>query len=134
MISKHFKIQELVPPHVYNSRRYLAWELIDPRLVETIDVLKWQFPAGTITINNWLWGGDREWSGLRTYGSPYYSSTSQHSFGRAVDCIFSAYTTEEVRQFVLDNPVLFPYVKGVEIAAWLHLDLRNSDTVKIFKG
>ena len=135
MISKYFKVQELVPEHIYLARGEKAWELIDDRVISTIDTLKERFPKGTMTINNWLWGGDREWSGLRTSDSPYYSWTSQHSFGRAIDAVFSAYEVEEVRQDIIDNPEVYPYIKGLELeVSWLHIDTRNCDKLKVFKA
>ena len=136
MKSKSFIIQELVPEHIYIKRGEKAWELIDDRLIKMIDVLKAKFPKGTMTINNWKWGGDRMWSGLRTPESKYYSETSQHSFGRAIDCIFSEYSAQKVRTYIIDNPGLFPYITGIEDyngMSWVHIDVRNSDLVKIFK-
>ena len=136
MISNYFLLEELVPPTVFKERGSLAWELLDDRLIQTIDTIKKRFPLGTMTINNWVWGGNRQWSGLRTPEAiKYYSPFSQHAFGRAIDTIFSAYTTEEVRQYILDNPLEFPHVKGVELGVgWLHIDCRNTvDTkVKVF--
>lgn len=135
MASKHFRIEELVPQHIFDAKGERAWETIDSRLVATIDAIKDRFPKGTMTINNWFWHGDREWSGLRTSDSPYYSWTSQHTFGRAIDAVFSAYDTEEVRQYIIDNPDEFPYVKGIELGtSWLHVDVRNCDIIKKFKA
>jgi hypothetical protein len=135
MISKYFVIEELVDKATYEARCQLAWELIDPRLITFIDKLKAKFPNGTCTVNNWKWGGDRQWSGLRTPESPYYSKYSQHTFGRAIDCIFSDYTTKEVREYIIKYQEDFPEVKGVEIAGWCHFDLRNTvdDKLKVFK-
>ncbi len=133
MKSKYFRIEELVPKHIYEKRGDKAWELIDYGIILTIDKLKTIFPNGTITINNWVWNGDRQWSGLRTPESPYYSSTSQHSYGRAVDILFSAYDNQEVAQYVLDNPSEFPFIKGVERGvSWCHLDCRNRESVLEF--
>ena len=134
MISKRFKIQELVPESIYKKRGEKAWELLNPLLLETIDTIKERFPDGSMTINNWLWNGNREWSGLRTPDSPWYSMTSQHSFGNAIDAVFSKYTAEEIRQDIIDNPDIYPHVKGIETdISWLHIDVRNRKTVAIFK-
>ena len=139
MKSKHFKIQELVPEHIYKARGEKSWELLDEKLLKTIDTLKEQFPKGSMTINNWLWGGNRNWSGLRTPDSPDYSETSQHTFGRAADMKFSAYDEADVRKFIINNPEMFPYVKGIEDfkgMTWVHIDVRNTlnDTVSLFNG
>jgi hypothetical protein len=137
--SEIFRIEEFVDPEIYKVRGEKAWELIDVRIIITAEALKKRFPLGTMTINNWVWGGDRLWSGLRTPRSKYYSETSQHSFGRALDCVFSAYSAKEVRQYVITNPEEFPYVTGIEDfdnMSWVHLDCRNTvdGAVAIFKG
>jgi len=132
--SKHFKIHELVPEHIYIDYGDSAWKFIDSRLIETIDKLKEHFNLGKMTINNYAWKGDRKWSGLRTPESPYYSETSQHSFGRAVDIVFSDYSAEEVRNYIINNPHEFPYIKGIELNVdWVHIDTRNEDYVVMFK-
>lgn len=61
---------------------------MDERLLTTLDRLCTRF--GPITVNNYYWGHEREWSGLRTADSPFYSPFSQHTFGRAADCLFGA--------------------------------------------
>ena len=132
--SIHFRIEELVSKELFDLvKTDKLWELFDKRLIETIDAVKEKFPDGSMTINNWLWGGDRSQSGLRTKNSEYYSPTSQHSVGRAVDCVFSDYETEEVRQYIINNPRKFPHIKGIEKGvSWLHIDCRDSDRVVIF--
>ena len=113
---KHFLIEELVPPKVYADRGRKAWELIDVRILKTIDMLRDKY--GQMTINNWKWAGSREWSGLRTPNSPYYSPYSQHTFGRAVDIIFKDKTAEEVRQDILNNPKdpAFKHIKSLDMS------------------
>lgn len=134
MKSTRFMIEELVPKSVFDKRGDRAWELINPNLITTIDTIKDRFPEGSMSINTWLWNGDRSESGLRTADSPYYSSTSQHSLGNAIDAVFSKYTVEEVRQDIINNPDIYPFVKGIEIdITWLHIDVRNRETVAIFK-
>ena len=136
MKSTKFKIHELVPLRLYNSvHEDVLWGMIDDKLIETIDYLKELFPEGSMTINNYMWGGERGWSGLRTKDSSYYSPTSQHSIGKAVDIVFSAYTTDEIRQYILDNPSEFPHVGGIELlVSWLHLDVRPrvNGKIKVF--
>ena len=133
MKSKHFEIHELVPQYIYNKYGEKAWRFIDPRLIETIDTIKEVFPLGKATINNYVWGGNRNWSGLRTPRSDYYSETSMHSQGKAVDIVFTEYNVEHVRKYIIKNPDIFPYIKGLEMDIhWLHLDTRNEDTLVCF--
>jgi len=131
---KHFAIHELVPPHVHRKRGDKSWQLLDDRLLITADRLRDRY--GPMTINNWHWDGDRQWSGLRTPGSPYYSETSQHSFGRAFDCIFQNVAAEAVRQDILTEPDshAFELINSIEIGvSWLHFDVRNCDRILAFK-
>ena len=133
MVSKYYYVHEFVPEHIYKEYGEKAWRFINAGLIETYDTLKERFPKGSITINNYFWGGDRHWSGLRTPQSPYYSETSIHSLGGAGDSIFSDYTAEEVRQDIINNPEIYPHVKGIEMGiSWLHVDTRNEYEVKLF--
>jgi hypothetical protein len=129
----HFKIQELVPPAIFEARGEKAWELLDERLLITLDRLRDRF--GPITVNNWHSGKDREWSGLRTKESPYYSATSQQSFGRAADCLFSHNDAESVRQEIFASPddKTFELIGSVEMGtSWLHFDVRNCDRIMTY--
>ena len=135
MISKHFKIQELVPKSVFEKYGLRAWQFIDANLIISLDALKLHFPKGTITVNNWLWGGVYSQSGLRTKESEYYKPFSMHAMGKAVDCKFSDYKESEVRDFIEKNRDLFPFINGMEKdTSWLHIDTRNSSTLVYFNG
>lgn len=123
-IPKHFAIHELVPEHVFQARGDKAIELLDPRLLITLDTLREKF--GVITVNNWFWGGNRQWSCLRTEKSPHGSMFSQHRFGRAADCLFKSFSAEEIRKHILKNPDQFPHITFLELDTdWLHFDVRN---------
>ena len=133
-IPKYFEIHELVPPQVFHERGELAWELMDDRLLEQLDMLRTRY--GSMTINNWYWGGPREWSGLRTPDSPFYGKYSQHTFGRAADCLFHKFTAEEVRKDLLADPqdISFNFITSVELGtSWLHIDVRNCKRIKTYK-
>ena len=143
MKSKYFKIYELVDIDTYTHLGEEAWELVDDRLIQTIDKLKEVFNNGTITINNYKWKGNRKWSGLRTKDSKYYSETSMHSLSKnsdntltfkAVDCIFSHYSVKEVREYILSHQDEFTHIKRIEVANWLHCDLKetNKDYIVLF--
>lgn len=134
MISKYFRIEELVDKKTYEIRGEKAWELFSSDFITMIDTFKEMFPKGTITINNWLWGGNRQWSGLRTPDSPYYSPYSMHPLANGADMVFSAYSSEEVRATVKAKPVIFSMVRGLEDdVSWVHADTRNRDDLLIFK-
>lgn len=133
--SKHFRLEELVPKELFKKYGEKCWDFLDPRLLESIDIIKERFPEGTITINNWVWNGDRNWSGIRTSDSPYYSQSSMHSWGKAVDMIFSKYDPDEVRKDIIDNPDIYPHIKGLELdISWVHIDVRNRTELLKFKA
>lgn len=135
MKSKYFKAHELVPSHIYAHYGDKSYRFIDSRLIETIDTIKEHFNLGTMTINNYAWNGDREWSGLRTPVSNWYSETSMHAHGKAIDAVFSDYSAEEVRNFIIENKNLFPHIKGIELGvSWLHIDTRNEDSLVLFNA
>jgi hypothetical protein len=133
MKSKHFEIHELVPSVVFDKFGESSWMFVDDRLLQSIDKIKEKFPEGAMYINNYKWGMDRHWSGLRTPDFKGYSPTSQHSFGRAADCVFTKYSTDEVRKYIIENINEFPYIKGIEKnVSWLHIDVRNVDKLILF--
>jgi len=126
-----FSIQELVPKAVYEARGEKAWELLDDRLLITLDELRRAF--GSITVNNWASGGNRNWSGLRTAESPYGTEFSQHRFGRAADCLFNHSEVDIVRQIILTEPDRFPLIGAVELGTpHLHFDIRNCERIKTY--
>lgn len=141
---KFFQLQELVPPHVYNTRGEKAWLLLDDRLLLTLDALRYEF--GPIIINTWHSGrmilayGDREQSGYRTqhfYASAarYFDSMSQHKYGRAADMLFAENKVHVVRNKILKNPEQYPYINGVELDTfWLHIDCGNREHITTFNG
>ena len=131
---EYFAIHELVPPKVFQEWGEKAWELLDERLLITLDRLRRRY--GPMTVNNYYWGREREWSGLRTKDSPFYSRYSQHTFGRAADCLFAERAAEEVRQDILSHSTDpdFEMIGSVELnVSWLHFDVRNCHRIKTYQ-
>ena len=134
MISRYFKVHEFVPKELYAKYGDGSWRFVDARLIATMDVIKKRFSKGTIEINNYMFGGSREWSGIRNPKSSWFSEYSMHTFGNALDFIASDYTAEEIRNDIIENPNIYPHVKGLELGkSWVHLDVRNSQTLVLFK-
>jgi len=130
-IPQHFSIEELVPIDVFEERGTKAWELLDDRMLITLDQLREEY--GSITINDWKWNGDNQWRGLRTPDSPYYRQYSQHTFGRAADCIFNDTKIEVVREDIQANVDKFPCISSIELnTSWLHFDVRNCNRIKTY--
>jgi len=143
-ICEHFKIYELVDPNIYKKRGELAWELFNPILLETIDAMRDYFYHkynAVMIINNWKWNGNRKWSGFRTPDSPYYSSTSQHSHGRAVDFLLQDRKTKKyinaqmIRNDIIENQDSFEFeditcIEQFDGMTWIHCDTRNFNKLK----
>ena len=128
---KYFTIQELVSKKTYDERGEKAWQLLDANMLIMIDNVRDIF--GRMIINNWNISGNREWSGLRTPDSPFYSTYSQHSFGRAFDMIPIDANVHNVRQYIIENPHRFKHIGGIENGVpWLHIDGRNYDGILQF--
>lgn len=128
----HFNIKELVDEKTYSARGEKAWALLDDRALKTLDILRDKF--GSITVNDWSWGGPNQWRGLRTPDSKYYSTYSQHVHGKAFDCIFKEHTAEEVRTYIKEHRDEFPLITSMEDnVSWLHFDVRNSEFL-LFPG
>jgi len=138
IIAKHFTIQELVPEHVYDERGERAWQLLDERLILTLDALRGRF--GPMIVNNWhmvkkpSWAPhERQWAGLRTEESPWGTQYSQHRHGRAADILFKNFTAESVREYILANPDEFPLIGSLELGtSWFHCDTRNCDRIMTY--
>ena len=80
-----------------------------------------------ITINNWYWGGNRHWSGIRLPDSSDYKVSSQHPYGRAGDSINPIVPAEEIRQRIERKEIILPHPATFEVnTAWLHMDTRQS--------
>lgn len=134
---EHFLISELISPATFRKYGQSAWDKMDWRLLTTLDAVRDRF--GPTVINNWLWGGSFKYRGLRAdvdfrelKRQGIYLPNSQHVFGRAADMHFKDVSVEYAREYILSHPKEFPYVKGIEIAPWLHLDVRDSSKVIVF--
>ncbi len=124
---KHFAIHELLPPHLFNQMGEKGWKLLDPRMLWTLDQLRDRY--GSMTVNSYYWGGKREWSGLRTPNSPYYSETSGHTTGTAADVLFARHRSQKVRDDIFENPddKAFKFITELELGiSWFHFSVRNS--------
>ena len=123
-ICRHFNIKELVSQAVYAERGEIAWQLLDERALKTIDKLRDVF--GSVTINDWQWGGVNEYRGLRESSCTIGAKYSQHRFGRAFDCHFRNVSADSVREYILQHPEEFPFICSLEMnVTWLHFDVRN---------
>lgn len=138
---KYFILEEFIDKNTFESTpEWKLWYALDSRILQIADILREEL--GPTTINSWKWGGNRSWSGLRPYGTPYYSQWSQHSFGRATDSLFKQATPRQARDKVKELMDKGKF-KGITDSitceetksfrdnnknplTWLHLDVRNN--------
>ena len=125
-IPEHFSIKELVDKQTYSDRGERAIELLDPYMLWTIDRLRERY--GSITINNWSFGGQYQFSGFRPKNCSIGALYSQHRLGKAFDLKFKNYTPEQIRSQIKVNKDEddFKYISCVELETktWVHIDSR----------
>lgn len=133
---KHFRAEELVSKAAFQKLGAArVFRYFDPKILMMADKLAELFnfdhngkKIGSATINNWLWNGNRQYSGLRLPGEPHYKEFSDHSFGRALDIVFSSIDAQSVRDYIEAHPQDFPYITFVEEGSsitWLHISCSN---------
>jgi len=124
-LTKNLWLDEYIPENLYKrlqKKPHILIGLLDRRLIMADQMLRDQF--GPVTINNWWDNGERNWSGIRTVESPYYSETSQHTWGRASDKIFKDATEQEVREYIKGMYEELGITCIEENVSWIHSDTR----------
>ncbi len=120
---KYFRPEEFVPPEVFKQLGEKSLLVMDYRILKTADTLRDTF--GKITINNWVFGGQRRYSGFRHATCVIGAVWSQHRFGRGIDALTEKCTPDEARKEILAHPDHFPYITVMEDKVeWLHVDCR----------
>lgn len=135
-IPKSFELYELLPRDVYEATIHYGnnrFQWFDDRALISLQSLReW---AGKTLVNNWYWGGNNQWGGLRPFDCPIGALYSQHKFGRAFDAKFADKTADEARHYIRSNKAKFPYITCLEEGVgWCHLDTRNYDGLLIIHG
>lgn len=135
----NFSAHEFVPQYIYNKYGSYSYTFMDDRILRISQALYNRY--GTTYLNNYKWGGNRQWQGLRNDKSPDYSPTSQHTFGRACDFRFKNVTANEVREDlkdygigILKMPNSINSMRIEDDVSWLHVDCANiAPGIKFFK-
>jgi len=134
---EYFDIREIVSEDVYNQFKergdYFFLSRFDPRLLEVITFIRKDL-GKSITVNNWLFGGDMHQRGLRENTSRIVSSKdypylSAHVLGKAFDFNVKDMSSVHVREYLLSISELLPHkirlenkLNGKPIS-WVHLDV-----------
>jgi len=137
---EHFLPHELVDQDTYalfKDQPDTIYRLFPDGLLMAADDLRELF--GSTTINNWYYGGERQWSGFRHERSRYFSKTSEHSSCNALDMVFSNAEVPAVFGYIMANEAKFYDLgirriesleatakhQGVSAGNWLHLDVKE---------
>lgn len=119
---KHYKLQELVSPIVYNKYGEFAWSFFDENLLKDIDLIRERF-GSAITINTWLYGGNTTQCGFRSNMDKMVKEKkslycSAHCMGKA----FDFHCVDNVRLFGM----IYDMIKKGELKAIKRLEDRRS--------
>ncbi len=142
-----FSIEELVPKSIFLSRREKSIELFPANAIISLIETRILYDA-SMTINNWLWGGQFEFRGLRPFyyyfnalvennpdklpeeiialASEMYKC-SQHAFANGFDYDVKGLTAEQARQKLIKwkSEGKLPFLTGIEKDVnWVHNDYR----------
>ncbi len=127
--SDNFTVKELVDPETVNILGDRAINAIHPFRLITLEQLRKFVIEKTgdgITINDYEWGGQFQYSGTRPFTYKKGAKFSTHRYMNTDDCKFKGITPIEVQQHIMDNQDLYPYIVRMENAeitkTWLHIE------------
>jgi len=141
---KHFKIFELVDPVIYRANGENAFAFFTEEIKQSIDGVREFFDRPT-TVNNWIWGGQFQWRGLRSHLCKEGALKSQHRIVEerlcnAIDFDVEGLTAEQVRREILNNqniPSLRFITRMEKDVNWVHIDckpLDGQERIYMFRG
>lgn len=139
---QYFDVRELVSKAVFAKYGASAIKFFDPRLLETLLVLRRDILKVPLVCNNWAKGGSLQQRGLRentceivrgkTLANTLYLSA--HTLGMAVDLSSGRMTADEMRRIIGQQKDKLPYNVRIEDGAsaptWLHIDVMTEATQK----
>jgi len=139
-LTERFVIQEYVSERVYEqygdrAKRFICNTLVNATTQLCLDLEEKYGRPISCTINDWLWGGNFVASGLRRPGTPHYSITSAHAWGKGDDKKFKfkdgdkeTIPSKEVYDFIMENQKRY-YDLGIrriedirDTPSWIHWD------------
>lgn len=118
--SIHFKPEELLPI------KFTDITVLDPKLLKLIDEIR-ELIDLPCTINDYIFGGSRQWCGYRSSACNIGAAHSQHKLGKAADLHFKGMNADDARQLILKavDAGALNDLGGLELAvSWVHVDVR----------
>lgn len=139
-LNKYFMLHEVVPRSTLYTWGSRCKEFLDPRIPDGLEVIR-EIVGQPVYINNWAWGGNKQYRGLRPFNSSVGASMSQHKFGRAIDFNVRGVHPDEVRKILqahhkeLRKHGWTTLEHGGFAKTWIHIDMRShgGDTFRIVK-
>lgn len=133
-ICKYFKAYELVDPKTYKRFGEDSFQFFNPLILKSADGIREYFDSQMI-INNWFWGGNLQWRGIRTIDCNIGAHLSLHRFACAIDFGIKGYSADVIRKEILENKnhKSFKHITCIEEnIPWVHIDCRNiKDRIRI---
>ena len=136
-VSKNFVIQEFVTPKMYKDLGDKAIILIDERIIQLAQYVRDRFKK-SVTVNNWYYGGEYKYRGVRPYNCKVGAKYSQHKYGRAFDFTVEGISIKELHKDINKNQKEYfaNHLRAVESIhkadTWMHFDVRFSNLNDIF--
>lgn len=133
---KYFKLYELLPRELYVDE-VTGWDIFDPKLLETLDVIR-EILGVSLICNNWKDGGSRNYCGARTPKCKEYSYGSYHTVRldrkvMAADLISTKMSAADMRAKIIANASRLPHNIRIENGiSWLHIDTAGKAGQKIY--
>lgn len=130
---KHFAPHELLP----GMSGLETWATLDPNeraklrdkgliLLDKVTELLYRYGAKAVTINNYHWKGDRQWSGWRSPTCGVGATLSRHRKGDGFDLHCRELSADKMRLIVKMHLDELPELGGIELdVEWLHIDARD---------
>ena len=130
----HFKIQELVCPHVFEIYGDQSWQFLDEKLLHTLYTLRNDIFSLPMVCNNYHTAGAFTQRGLRCGFCNIVQDKvrkkilylSAHIFGQAIDFDILHLPADRARAIIMLKAELLPYPVRMELNVnWVHIDTFN---------
>ncbi len=143
-VAKNFELGEFVPEEIHDKYKSASTRFVVPTLFTMAQGVKDFYDGKRITINNWLWGGGRNYSGFRPADVSVGANNSAHKRGMAIDVVVEGVDSAQVYKDITSNQAYFMSLGVTSIESgtdgWTHLsceyypNLREIVVIPFYKG
>jgi hypothetical protein len=125
-LTENFILQEFVPKEIYEKYGETSIRFISEKLPTIAQGVRDYFDK-SVTINDWKWGGNYNYSGFRPSNCGVGATNSAHKRGMAIDVKIKGIDSLEVQENVKKS---FDYFNSLGITSmeegtvgWTHLSM-----------